>query len=275
VALSPIHGHDVALCRPLLEQAPGWRAGALRLEERGFLDGATLSHVQRQRRVEVITPLKAHMFATQEAIPRAERAAQWEAPPSRAEQSMAWGHGGEQRWAEGEVPLHAWVMRCWNKKKKGTDPIVLVTPDLSLRASWSVRHSEERPTIEQDYAQRKSGGGQLQKLSATRYRELVLYGLTVVLSDSLSQLCANSQAGTRLADKTRQAIAFAQLRTQRTPIIVYAGGDFEIFETLSFVEMVFQLSPPVQERLRTWLSEHLNQIQKREWPFRNGGGEIG
>jgi len=30
------------------------------------------------------------------------------------------------------------------------------------------------------------------------------------------------------------------------------------------------LSPPVQERLRTWLAEHLSQIQKREWPFRNG-----
>ena len=62
----------------------------------------------------------------------------------------------------------------------------------------------------------------------------------------------------------RQALAFEQLRTQRTHIIVYAGGSFEIFETLSFVQMVLQLSSPVQEQLRTWLSEHLNQIQKRE-----------
>jgi hypothetical protein len=28
--------------------------------------------------------------------------------------------------------------------------------------------------------------------------------------------------------------------------------------------MVLQLSPPVQEHLRAWLAEHLNQIQKRE-----------
>jgi hypothetical protein len=48
------------------------------------------------------------------------------------------------------------------------------------------------------------------------------------------------------------------------PIIVYAGGYFEIFETLRFVQMVLQLSPPVQEHLRAWLAEHLNQIQKRE-----------
>ena len=62
--------------------------------------------------------------------------------------------------------------------------------------------------------------------------------LTVVLSYSLYHLFTNTQAGTRFADKTRQAIAFEQLRTQRTHIIVYAGGYFEIFETLSFVEMV-------------------------------------
>jgi len=42
------------------------------------------------------------------------------------------------------------------------------------------------------------------------------------------------------------------------------GGYFEIFETLRFVEMVLQLPPTVQAQLHTWLSEHLDQIQKRE-----------
>jgi len=123
---------------------------------------------------------------------------------------------------------------------------------------------EERPEIEQDYEQMKSGGWQLQKLSSTRYSEIVFYVLTVVLSYSLYHLFANTQAGTRCADKTRQAIAFEQLRTQRTHIIVYAGSYFEIFETLSFVQIVLRLPPAIQERLHTWLTEHLQQIQKRE-----------
>ena len=104
----------------------------------------------------------------------------------------------------------------------------------------------------------------LKKLSATRYSEIVFYGLTVVLSYSLYHLFANTRAGARFADKTRQAIAFEQLRTQRTHIIVYAGGYFEIFETLRFVQMVLQLPATVQEQLHTWLSEHLDQMQKRE-----------
>ena len=108
-----------------------------------------------------------------------------------------------------------------------------MTTDLKLSAPWIVRHYEERPEIEQDYQQMKSGGWQLKKLSSTRYSEIVFYVLTVVLSYSLYHLFANTQAGARFADKTRQALAFEQLRTQRTHIIVYAGGYFEIFETLT------------------------------------------
>ena len=108
-----------------------------------------------------------------------------------------------------------------------------------------MRHYEERPEIEQDYEQMKSGGWQLQKLSSTRYSEIVFYVLTVVLSYSLYHLFTNTQRGARFVDKTRQAIAFEPRRIQRTHIIVCAGGYFAIFETLRFVQMVWQLSPPV------------------------------
>jgi Transposase DDE domain len=264
VALSAIQVHDIALCRPLLEAAPVLRAGDLLLEDRGFLDGATLSALKRKRRVDVILPLKANMLATQEAMQLAEMAGTWQTHPTRPDQAIALVRGVEHMWPECAVPLNACVIRFWNKKKKRTDHIILVTTDLSLRAPWIVRHYEERPEIEQDYEQMKSGGWQLKKLSSTRYSEIVFYVLTVVLSYSLYHLFANTQAGTRFADKTRQALAFEQLRTQRTHIIVYAGGYFEIFETLSFVQLVLQLSSPVQEQLCTWLSQHLNQIQKRE-----------
>src|SRR6266404_8548515 len=264
VAISAIQVHDVALCRPFLEQAAVLRPGDLLLEDRGFLDGATVTDLKHRRHVDVVIPLKANMLATQEAIALANLADQWAAHPSRADQRIAFVRGVEHMWSECEVPLNACVIRFWNKKKKRTDHIVLVTTDLELNASWMVRHYEERPEIEQDYEQLKSGGWQLKKLSSTRYSEIVFYVLTVVLSYSLYHLFANTQAGTRFADKTRQAIAFEQLRTQRTHIIVYAAGYFEIFETLSFVQMVLQLSPPVQEHLRPWLAEHLNQISNRE-----------
>ena len=168
MARAALPGHDVACWRPLLETTPGLRAGDLRLADRGLLDGARVSDVKRRRQGEVILPLKANMLATQEAMQRAEMAAQWAAHPSRADQHLAFVRGVEPMWHECEVPLNACGIRFWNKKKKRTEPMVLVTSDLKLSASWSVRHDEERPESEQDDEQMQSGGWQLTKLSSTR-----------------------------------------------------------------------------------------------------------
>jgi hypothetical protein len=121
-------------------QAPVLRAGDLLLDDRGFVDRGTLAALKRHRKVDVIMPLKANMRATQEAIQRAELAAQWEGHPSREGQKIACVQGVEHMWAEGDVPLNAWVIRFWNKKKQRTDHIVLVTTDLPLSAPWIVRH---------------------------------------------------------------------------------------------------------------------------------------
>jgi hypothetical protein len=97
VALAAIQVPDVALWRPLLEKAPVLRAGDLLLEDRGFIDGTTWTHVKRKRRVDVIMPLKANMFATQEAIQLAETADKWEphpGPSSALPGSTTWSRGG-------------------------------------------------------------------------------------------------------------------------------------------------------------------------------------
>src|ERR1700756_2970891 len=100
----------MALCRPWLAEAPVLRAGDLLLEDRGFLDGATVSHLKRQRQVDGIIPLKANMLATQEAIQLAAMADKWEAHPSRANQRIALVCGVEHMWSECEVPLNACVI---------------------------------------------------------------------------------------------------------------------------------------------------------------------
>jgi hypothetical protein len=87
--------------------------------------------------------------------------------------------------------------------------------------------------------------------------DIVFYVLSVLLSYSLYHLCTNTRAGSRFANKTRQAIVLEQLGNHRTHIIVYAGGYFEIFETLSFGYWALSLPPPVQVGLRQWFAEHL------------------
>jgi len=264
VGLSPIQVHDLPACRLFLETAPVLRAGDLLLEDRGFVDGATITFLKQERHVDVIVPLKANMLSYKEAVQLAELQDTWQPHPSRDRQHIALVKEVEHLWDECKVPLNACVIRYWNRKKNALDHIVLVTTDTRLNGPWIVRHYEERPEIEQDYEQMKSGGWQLKKLSSTRYSEIVFYLATVVLSYSLYHLFSNTQAGARFADKTRQALAFEQLRSRRTHVIVYAGGYFEIFETLSFVHFILQLPAPVQDRLRHWLDEYLHTVTQRE-----------
>ena len=240
------------------------RAGDLLLEDRGFVDGKTLTFLKQQRQVDVIVPLKSTMLSYTEAVQLAELQAQWQPHPSCKKQQMALVKGVDHVWDGCQVPLNACVIRYWNDKKKKADHIVLVSTDQSLDGNWIIRHYEERPEIEHDYEQMKSGGWHLKKLSSTRYSEIVFYILSVVLSYSLYHLFANTQAGARFADKTREALAFEQLRSRRTHVIVYARGYFEIFETLGFVQLVLKLPSSAQDRLRHWLDDHLQTTAQRE-----------
>jgi len=252
-----IQTHDSKLCGPLVRESTVLREGDLLLEDRGFLDGATLTYLKRKRGVDVIVPLRRDMLSYEEAVKLAQMAGKWQRHPTRPHQQIAFVAGVDHMWDECDVALNACVIRFFNEKKRAIDYIVLVTTDLGLNARWIVKHYEQRPEVEQDYEQLKSGGWFLKKLSSTRYSQIVFYLLTVVLSYSLYHLFANTAAGARFANKTRQAIAFEQLKTRRTHVIVYAGGYFEIFETLSFVHLALVLSPAVQAHLRRWLEDHL------------------
>jgi hypothetical protein len=264
VGLCPIQVHDVPLCGPLLETAAVLRAGDLLLEDRGFIDGETITSLKQKRHVDVIVPLKSTMLSYKEAVDLANMQDQWHPHPSRKNQHIAFVKGVDHLWDACQVPLNACVIRYWNRKKDALDHIVLVTTDQHLNGTWMVRHYEERPEIEHDYEQMKSGDWQLKKLSSTRYSEIVFYILTVLLSYSLYHLFANTKAGARFADKTRQALAFDQLRSNCTHVIVYAGGYFEIFETLSFAHFLLQLPASAQDRLRHWLDDHFHSVIQRE-----------
>ena len=140
----------------------------------------------------------------------------------------------------------------------------MVPTALERNAPGIVRHDAERPKHAPDDAQRQRGGWPLKQRSATRSSAIGFDGRTVVVRSRLSPRCAKPQRGARVADKTRQALVCEPLRPQRTPMRVYAGSHGAIVETRRFVQMVWPLSPPEQERFRTGLAEHLNHIQKRE-----------
>ncbi len=92
--------HDLELCREMLRTSEALRAGDLVLEDRGFLDGESLTHLKRERKVDVIVPLKSNMHAYTEAVSLAEMASAWGRHPSRTDQQIAFVQGVEHVWEE-------------------------------------------------------------------------------------------------------------------------------------------------------------------------------
>ena len=137
VGLAPIQVHDLPLWRLVFETAPVLRAGDLVLEDRGFVDGKTLTFLKQQRHVDVIVPLKSNMLSYQEAVQLAKLQETWQPHPSRDYQHIAFVQGVEHLWEECQVPLNACVIRYWNRKKNALDYLVLVTTDQRLKGPGS------------------------------------------------------------------------------------------------------------------------------------------
>ena len=123
VGLCPIQVHDLPLCRLFFETAPVLRAGDLVLEDRGFVDGETMTFLKRQRRVDVIVPLKSTMLSYHEAVQLAELQGAWQPHPSRDNQRIAFVKSVDHLWDACQVPLNACVIRYWNRKKGALEPI--------------------------------------------------------------------------------------------------------------------------------------------------------
>lgn len=188
------------MCASLLSDSLVLRAGDLLLMDRGLLDGATIADLKRRRQVDVIVPSRYDMLSYQEAGKLAERANRWDQHLTRSGRQIAFVPSVEHVWDECDVTLNACVIRFYNNHKQAFDYIVLVTTDLSLSARWIVKHraglrttQQRRLAVEEaefdalqpDCLLPADGGAQLQPLSSF----------------------ANTQAGARFADKTRQAIA--------------------------------------------------------------------
>lgn len=80
--------------------------------DRGFIDGAWISHLKKDKKVDVVIPLKKNMYPTEYAISLADETNLWQAHPTRHGQWMA--PFGEENlfWKECDV-LKSGSLELW------------------------------------------------------------------------------------------------------------------------------------------------------------------
>ena len=68
IAFGAIHVHDLTLCKELLMTSPYQKPGDMIIEDRGFLDGETITKLKQKRKVDVTIPLRSDMLAYEDSL---------------------------------------------------------------------------------------------------------------------------------------------------------------------------------------------------------------
>lgn len=253
MAWGQIQDHDLRITESLVRTSPHLRAGDTLIEDRGFLDGALISFLKKERGVDVCTGLKKEMQLYRWAIVQANaNPGDWRAHPSRKGQEIQRVEGITSLWQELEVPVNVCVVRF--KDKTGQwDYFCFVTTNLSLSARQIIALYQLRTEIEEDYRQLKSPSWDIASFLTTRLVQILWHVLLTLIAYNLFQVYANTEAGRAFAGKTKQRIERERRRNPQIQFLVCTPYAFALFDARELFSMMLLLPQDVREKLSALL----------------------
>jgi hypothetical protein len=257
MAFGAIQVHDLTLCKDLLMTTPHLKSGDIVIEDMGFLDGKTISKLKKNRKVDVILPLRSDMKAYECALTTAyhEDSGSWEKHPTREKQEIKKVVRVDWMWEECKVPMHGCVVRQLKKDRDGSggredyEHWVFATTRLHLTGKQMIQTYQLRPEIEEDHRQWKEGTWDIAKFTSTRLIQVLYHVICVLLSYNLCEVYSNTQAGVEFAQKTLRQLKREQTRSHGVSMIVYSGDVYAVFDARFLIGLIIRLPQDVLHRL--------------------------
>lgn len=255
IAWGPIEQHDLPLTQELVRTCPHLHPGDLLLQDRAFVDAATLSFLKLERQVEVCMPLKQDMNLFKAAIVQANAdKGAWQVHPTRPNQQIQLVSGlGKSLWEGLQVDLNVCVIRKKNKRTGQFEYIGIATTDLSLSAKQIIHSYQTRPEIEEDYRQLKSTSWHLERFCATNLVQILWHVVLTLLAYNLFQLYANTDKGRAWAGKTKHKIEREHRTDNTTYLLVCTQTSFGLYETKALLFVLLDLPDDVRQKIRSLL----------------------
>jgi len=258
IAFGAIQVHDLTLCKELLMTSPHLKPGDMVIEDRGFLDGETITKLKKERKVDVTIPLRSDMLSYEDSLVTAYHpdSEEWEKHPTRENQEIKRIEHADYMWEECSVPLIGCVVRELKKGKDGSggradyEHWVFVTTRLSLNGKRLIQTYELRPEIEEDHRQWKTGPWDMSKFTSTSMVQIVYHIIIVLLAYNLMKIYSNTQAGQNFAQKTLRRVRREQMRNHEVAMIVYTSDSYALFSAKYLVWLLLGLPKYIQQRLK-------------------------
>jgi hypothetical protein len=254
----PLQAHDLTVTRSLLRTSEHLRPGDTLLYDRGFLDGAEITYLKQERKVDVCTGLKSDMNLFKACVVAAEASpGAWRVHPTRKHQKIQLICGLSGLWAELGVPMNVCVVRKTDPKSGEIDYFGFAATDLSLSAKQLIELYQTRPEIEEDYRQLKSESWHLDVFHATRQVPILWHVLLTLVAYNLFQVYANTAGGRDFAKKTKQKLERELGRNPPTYLLVCTQNAYGFYETKSLLYVLLDLPDTVRSKIRNLLPKTL------------------
>jgi hypothetical protein len=258
IAFGAMNVHDLTLCKDLLMTTAHLKPGDMLIEDCGFLDGKTISSLKKNRKVDVILPLRSDMRAHSDSLITAYDpfSAPWEDHPTRERQQIKKVERVDWMWDECSVPMNGCVVRELKEGKDGSggkddyEHWVFATTRVALAGKRMIQTYQLRPEIEEDHRQWKHGLWDIDKFTSTNLVQILYHVICVLLSYNLCEIYSNTVSGQKFADKTLRQLRRQQARNHDVAMVVYAGNFFAVFNVKYLIWLLLDAPKDVQKRLK-------------------------
>jgi len=204
IGWGPLSAHDLTVTRHLLRTSVHLRPGDTLLYDRGFLDGAEITFLKVERKVDVCTGLKSDMNLFKGAIVHAQACpGAWQAHPTRRRQRIQLVRDLSGLWPELGVPMNVCVVEDIDPKTGEIEYFCFVSTDLSLSAKQLTELYQTRPEIEESYRQLKGASWRIDLFHATRQVPILWHVILTLLAYNLFQVYANTAVDRTFTQKTK------------------------------------------------------------------------
>lgn len=250
IRFGQIQVHDLELSRSIFD-SKYLKPGDILIEDRGFVDDATVIKLKKERRVDVILPAKSNMDIYKQAVEIANEKNKWNPHPTRESQEICLVKDLEMFWTgeDDEVKINA----CVAREEKGPGYYkyyVFMTTNMGLSAKQIIMYYQDRPEIEEDYNQLKNDWG-IKEFQSTKYVEIIFHIVMTLLGYNLYQIFKNTEKGIKFGQKTlKSAIVEDEKTSVLGSVAVYREDYFGIFDVIDFMDILVEVKEEHRPKIK-------------------------
>lgn len=244
--IGPIQDHDIKLGRELVKDFE-FEEGSTLIMDRGFIDGAWITHLKKERGVDVFMPLRRNMEITQGVISTADTRGAWIDHLTRQGQRIYEIKKGDLFWKECPV-LESGVVVRWTRKDGKTDEVLFVTTKAKQSAKMILEVYDQRAEIEESHRQLKCFQG-IETLPSKKFVHVVFRIIMGVLGYNLMNLFLNSEECDTFDQYSLKTLRQRRKLDPNPKVIIYTQTSFAVMRNLEFLPLILRLKNSVREKL--------------------------